>query len=258
MPISTEARAVAEILGPFARSDVLLVHSAFAGLSRAGFQAEAFCEALIEAMPDGTLLMPTMTWRTVTPASPVFDELATPSHTGVLTEVFRTRYSTHRSLHPTHSVAGFGPLAAYLLGSHHLGETPCPGASPYGLMRDFSASILLIGVGFESCTAIHHAEETIAPDFYIRPPDEAEAYELRGRDGTIHDVRTRRHRRLPRDFPQFEPVLHTRGALRAGTVEGVAWRLFTLRDLYRIVLEALARRMDATLEQRVGAEDTAP
>jgi aminoglycoside 3-N-acetyltransferase len=250
MPISAERDAVAEILGPFARSDVLLVHSAFAGLSRAGFRAEAFCEALIGGMPGATLLMPTMTWRSVTPAFPVFDELATPSHTGVLTEVFRQRFASHRSLHPTHSVAGRGPLAGYLLSAHHRGETPCPGASPYGLMRDTEAAILLLGVGLESCTAIHHAEETIAPDFYIRPPDEAEIYTLRARDGTTHEVRTRRHRRLPRDFPQFEPVLRARGALRAGAVEGVAWRLFALRDLYRIVLEALARCPDATLEQR--------
>lgn len=258
MPISTERNAVAQMLGAAAKSEVLLVHSAFGGLSRASFRAEAFCEALIGAMPGATLLMPTMTWRTVTPAAPVFDELATPSHTGVLTEVFRQHFASHRSLHPTHSVAGLGPLAGYLLSSHHLGETPCPGSSPYGLMRDVDASILLLGVGFESCTAIHHAEETIAPDFYIKPPEEAETYTLRARDGAAHEVRTRRHRRLPRDFPQFEPVLRSRDALRVGAVKGVAWRLFALHDLYRIVLAALTLRRDATLEQRPDARDNAP
>lgn len=247
MPISAEQDFVTEMLGPFTESEVLLVHPAFAGLSRAGFRAEAFCDALISAMPDGTLLMPTMTWRSVTPANPIFDELATPSHTGVLTEIFRRRYANHRSLHPTHSVAGCGPLAAYLLSSHHLGETPCPGGSPYGLMRDVDAAILLLGVGLESCTAIHYAEETIAPDFYIRPAEEAETYTLRARDGTEHRVRTRRHRRLPRDFPKFEPALRNGRKFRAGAVAGVPWRLFALGDLYRIVLQALTRCPDATL-----------
>lgn len=247
--MTAERRAVAEMLEG-GSGDVLIIHSAFAGLSRAGFSAEAFCAALIGIMPRGTLLMPTMTWRTVTPASPVFDELATPSHTGILTEVFRTKHATHRSLHPTHSVAGKGPFAAYLLGSHHLGETPCPGSSPYGLMRDFSASILLIGIGFECCTAIHHAEETIAPDFYIRPPGDTESYELRARDGTLHHVKTRRHRRLPRDFPQFEPMLRESGQLAEGRIAGVPWCRCTARDLYRTVLGALARREDATLEQK--------
>jgi aminoglycoside 3-N-acetyltransferase len=39
-------------------------------------------------MHDGNLFIPTMTWRTVTPEHPDWDELETPSHTGVLTEIF--------------------------------------------------------------------------------------------------------------------------------------------------------------------------
>jgi aminoglycoside 3-N-acetyltransferase len=87
------------------RDGVLVVHSAIAPLSRQGFRAEAIIEALLDYLSAGSLFMPTMTWRTVTPAHPEWDELATPSHTGVLTEVFRTRYATARSTHPTHSVA---------------------------------------------------------------------------------------------------------------------------------------------------------
>ena len=48
-------------------------------------------------MRGGNLFMPTMTWRTVTPDNPVWDEIDTPSHTGVLTEVFRTGYATRRT-----------------------------------------------------------------------------------------------------------------------------------------------------------------
>ena len=94
---------------------VLVVHSAIAPLSRRGFRAEAMVEALMGYLHDGTIVMPTMTWRTVTPQNPVWDEATTPSHTGVLTEVFRTRYSNFRSIHPTHSVAGCGPHARALL-----------------------------------------------------------------------------------------------------------------------------------------------
>src|SRR2546423_15132123 len=82
---------------------VLVVPGAIAGLSRQGFRAEAMIDALLGYLEGGTLLMPTMSWRTVTPDNPVFDELKTPSHTGVLTEIFRTQYASHRSLHPTHS-----------------------------------------------------------------------------------------------------------------------------------------------------------
>jgi aminoglycoside 3-N-acetyltransferase len=68
-------------------------------------------EGLLEYMVPGNLFMPAMTWRTVTPAQPLWDEIPTASETGVLTEVFRKRYSAARSIHPTHSVAGWGPDA---------------------------------------------------------------------------------------------------------------------------------------------------
>ena len=230
------------------RDAVLVVHSAIKGLSNQGFKAEGIIEALLDHLQDGTLLMPTMTWRTVTPENPVFDELATPSHTGVLTEIFRTKYSTHRSLHPTHSVAGAGASARVLLHAHHLGNMPVSANSPYGLMRDYPAHILFIGVAFEMCTAIHHPEEVIAPDIYVKPMSEAEPYELRARDGRVIPFLLRRHRRLNRDFNKFIEPLRAKGKLWAGQVGGVPWICVGARDLLRDVFEAFAITTGATLK----------
>src|SRR5262249_44246262 len=155
-----------------------------------------------------------MTWRTVTPAQPVWDEIDTPSHTGVLSELFRTRHSIARSIHPTHSVAGWGPHATSLLSRHQFDRTPVSANSPYGLMRDYDTHILLIGVGLESCTAIHLPEETINADLYVLPPETAELYECRDRHGKTHQVWIRRHRRLERDFPRFAPILASKDQLK--------------------------------------------
>src|SRR5262249_41845353 len=146
MATSREAAALAPILERFGvpRDGVLVVHSAIAPLSRRGFRAEAIIEALIDYMRDGNLFMPAMTWRTVTPEHPHWDELETASHPGVLPEIFRTRYASGRSIHPTHSVAGFGPASSLLLSRHHVGDTPVSANSPYGLMRDYEAYILMI------------------------------------------------------------------------------------------------------------------
>ena len=152
------------------RDGVLFVHSAFRALGAQGLRAESFIEGLLEYMSTGTVVMPTMTWRVVTPASPWFDELETVSHVGVVAELFRTRYATHRSLHPTHSVAAYGRHAAELTSAHHLGDTPCALVSPYGVARSMDAHILLLGIGLERCTAIHHAEEIAAIDVYLEPP----------------------------------------------------------------------------------------
>jgi len=241
--------AVAALWDGFGPDDceVLQVHSAFGGLSRQGVRAETFCDALIDRLAGRTLLMPAMSWRTVTPDNPVFDARTTPSHVGVLTEIFRTQFATHRSLHPTHSVAGCGPLAEYLLSMHHLGTTPCPGGSPYGLARDYETRILLLGVGLESCTACHYPEEMIAPDIYVRPIEEAEPYRLIDPQGRVHEHLTRRHRGVPRDFPRFEAILREEGVLREGRLGDTRWLSFTLRDLYRIILRALADNPSATL-----------
>jgi aminoglycoside 3-N-acetyltransferase len=254
MSAGKEAGAIVPILRNFGvpRDGVLVVHSAISTLSRQGFGAEAIVEALLGHVADGSLFMPTMTWRTVTPDNPYWDEIETPSHTGILTETFRTRYAVARSIHPTHSVAGHGPAAGTLLARHHIDDTPVSANSPYGLMRDYDAYILLLGVGLESCTAIHLPEETVAPDIYLRPVEQSEEYECRNRHGTVHCVRTRRHWRLDRDFPKFGPPLAEKGLLQSGAIEGCPYLLVGLQDLLDVVSTALRSDNRATL-RTVGA-----
>jgi aminoglycoside 3-N-acetyltransferase len=248
--MSQETVAVDAILGriPIAADGVLVVHSAFRNLGAHGHRVEAFIEALLERLgPRATLLMPAMSWRTVTPANPVFDEIGTASHVGVMAETFRVRYATARSLHPTHSVSGLGPAVATLLARHHVDDTPVSANSPYGLMRDYDAFVLLLGVGFERATAIHHAEEVVAPAIYLHPPEQAETYECRDRHGKSVTVKLRRHYRLNRDFPQFEPRLADQGRLVSGEVAGTRWMVVAVRDLLREVFATLVARPDAII-----------
>ena len=238
---SRESAALTPILRQISvpRDGVLVVHSAFSRLSRQGFRAEATIESLLNYLADGTLIMPTMTWRSVTVANPNWDERETPSHTGVLGEIFRTTQDSERSIHPTHSVAAVGKSARELLATHHLDETPVSPRSPYGLMRDRDAFILMIGVGLESCTAIHLCEEEIAPEIYLRPSSDAETYQCRDRHGRIHSVRTRRHWRLDRDFPKFGALLTAKGLLQAGDINGCPYQIVSLKHLLHEVTTAL-------------------
>ena len=246
-----EAAALLPILERFRvrRDAALIVHSAIGRLSRRGYRAEAMIEALLDHLADGHLFMPTMTWRTVSPEHPFWDETATPSHTGVLGEIFRTRYAVARSIHPTHSVAGWGAAAPLLLSRHHVDDTPVSNNSPYGLMRDYDAYVLMIGVGLETCTAIHLPEEVVNPGLYLRPHDEAEVYQCRDRHGVIHKVATRRHPRLDRDFPQFSRPLEQNGLLETGNVDGCPYTIVALRNLLRHVFAALIDNPRATLRQ---------
>jgi aminoglycoside 3-N-acetyltransferase len=231
------------------RDGILLVHSAIAALSRRGFRAEAMIEAFLDHMNGGTVVMPTMTWRAVTPQTPEWDELETRSETGIMTEIFRTRYASRRSIHPTHSVAAWGAAADALVARHHLDDTPVSANSPYGLMRSYRSYVMMIGVGLETCTAIHLPEELIAPDIYLRPLDPAEIYRCRDRHGRVHRMHARRHWRLDRDFPKFGPPLAVKGCLHMGDIDGCRYMLVGLQELLKTVTDALLADKNGTVKQ---------
>ena len=208
------------------RDGVVLVHSAFRTLADRGHSPHAVIDAMAAAMVAGTLLMPTMSWRAVNAANPVFDVQTTPSITGVLSELFRVRHATARSLHPTHSMAGRGVATGGLLGGSPK-DTPCHDGGPWALLAEAGAHVVLLGVGMESCTLIHRAEEMVAPDLYIQPPASAETYVCRDRWGAEIDVPTRRHRRQRRNFHIFRDRLESLGGVRRyhdGAIEAQAFR----------------------------------
>lgn len=226
---------------------ILMVHSAFKTMAREGHEAGAVLATLVDYMAPGTLLLPTMSWRYVKPEKPVFDELSTPSNTGVLTELFRTRYASTRSLHPTHSVAGRGDRAAELLGSHHIDETPCSPHSPFGLLATREGWVVMMGITMDCCTLIHHVEEVVAPDLYLKPPAQREAYTCRDRRGREVTVFLRRHLFLPRDYYQFQDMLAADGRLRTTRVDNTICRAFRATDMARVVTETLSKRPDAII-----------
>src|SRR5262249_34330144 len=160
--------------------------------SRRGLRAEAIIEALIDYMRGGNLFMPTMTWRTVTPEHPHWDELETPSHTGVLTEIFRTRYASGRSTHPTHSMAGLGPAGPLLLSRHHTDNARFPATSRWGWGRDWEVYFLMMGGGLEPARAIHLRGERVTVDLFVGRAEPARLYRCRDRHGTVHQVWARR------------------------------------------------------------------
>ena len=101
---------------------------------------------------------------------------------------------------------------------------------------------------FECITAIHHPEEAIAPDVYLRPEAEAEDYELRDRAGRTVKYRLRRHARpRERDFPKFGPLLAAKGQLHAGELLGVPWKLVRADQLLREVFARLIEQPDFNL-----------
>jgi len=91
-------------------------------------------------------------------ARPGFDPASTPSSgMGAFAEYVRTHPGSRRSSHPQTSFAALGPGAADCTRGHrldcHLGES-----SPMGWLYRRNAAVLLLGVGYEACSAFHLAE----------------------------------------------------------------------------------------------------
>jgi aminoglycoside N3'-acetyltransferase len=117
-------------------------------------------------------------------------------------------------------------------------------------MRDEAAFVLLLGIGLETCTAIHLPEETIAPEIYLRPAEAAELYQCRDARGILHQVRTRRHWRLDRDFPKFGPPLEKSGLMWSGTIATCQYSVVGLSDLLDAVSAALMADPRGTLRNQ--------
>jgi aminoglycoside 3-N-acetyltransferase len=87
----------------------------------------------------------------------------TPSGSGRIAEELRTTPGAVRSGHPQSSFAAIGPRAGELMSGHALNCHHGP-RSPLGRMYDLAdktgldVAILMLGVGYRACTALHLAE----------------------------------------------------------------------------------------------------
>jgi aminoglycoside 3-N-acetyltransferase len=217
----------------------VMVHSAFGSLAKAGYSATSLVEDLCDYFNHGTVLMPTFTWRTVTPANPVFDARVTPSETGYLTEYFRTHVATDRSCHPTHSVAVWGRDADYFT-ELTTDEAPCSINSPMGKLIEHCGWALLLGTDLNQCTILHCAEEQMAPTLYVS--SQRECYHCTDTVGGVHALITRRHTSWRRNYQQFHELAWQ------GVIGGVPCLAVYGRLLYRRACDLLRVSSDALFE----------
>lgn len=230
----------------------LLVHSSLSSLGWVEGGAASVVDALRAVLgEEGTLVVPTLTFDTVTARQPVFHETLTPSIVGRVTEEVRARRGALRSLHPTHSVAAIGPGAASLVEGHHRWDTPCAPGSPFGRLVEREAQVLMIGVGLESFTMLHAFEEWAGVPWLF---NRTELLYSITRECEIHRVESRRHTDVPhyeaRDFPSLEPVLVGAGAVAYGKAGTAELRLVDAVLARNALVPLLEKEPDAVLGWR--------
>ena len=199
MPLSIEALSSAFVSCGVRCGGVLLVHASINSLSAAPDSPppspDDVLDALLDALgPQGTLLIPTLSYLFVSEAQPVFNVTTTPSNLGALSSAMLARKGASRSLHPTHSVAAIGPLAQELTQSHKNDRTPVGPNSPFSLLKNHNGQVAFLGCGSRCNTMIHGVEECIlpTPPPYLLLPNTIN-YTLIDENGVESVVEHRRH-----------------------------------------------------------------
>ncbi len=229
---------------------VVLVHASLKRLGWVCGGSVAVVQALLDVLgPTGTLVVPTHTannrdpsrwrdpsvprswWPTIRACLPGFDPRFTPSAgMGAVAELVRTWPGAMRSAHPQTSFAALGPQAEDIVGTHdldcHLGDR-----SPLGRLADLGASVLLLGVGWDRCTAFHLAEYRVP-----QPPRWTySCVVMRGADrewAVYRDVKL-----VDDDFAELGSAFEAADHVTVGLVGSATSRLFTIQAATAFGLE---------------------
>ena len=145
--------------------DAILMHSSFKALGGMEDGAKGFFEAFQELLgEEGTLVLPALSYESVSREQPHFDVRTTPSCVGYLPEYFRTQIASIRSLHPTHSCSAVGRQADFLCSEHYRDRTPVGPHSPFARLPQVHGKILILGSHPDHNTTLHGVEETAEPE----------------------------------------------------------------------------------------------
>jgi aminoglycoside 3-N-acetyltransferase len=233
-----------------------LVHSSLSALGYVPGGTGAVIGGLLETVGlEGTLMMPAHSWEQMEAGCRTFDARATPSCVGVITEAFRLWPGAVRSLHPTHSVAAFGPQARELTEGHELATTPCGAGTPYARALEQDCQILFLGVGLQYNTAFHTLEALAGLPYLLY--DRVDEFTVVDPAGAECRLPVLRHRaRVPRRFESLEPLLVEQGVARRGPVGHVPCLLLGGRAFLDRMLPAV--RQDPALLLAPGYERPTP
>lgn len=164
----------------------VLIHSSLSSFGHVEGGADTVVDVIINSFK--TILMPAFCWDSNTtpptndrpiqngcvysfydnwnrPPKPFLVESAgIEKSLGVISKRFIAMPGVFRSDHPWHSWAAYGDAAEQLVENHSWETTNMP----IERLADLGADLLLLGVGLNSCTAIHVAEERIGRRPFIR------------------------------------------------------------------------------------------
>jgi aminoglycoside 3-N-acetyltransferase len=248
--------------------DTLVIHASLRRLGWVCGGPTAVVQALLDVVgPGGTLVTPAQTldnrdpsrwahapvpeewWPEIRAHLPAFDPaLSMSTGMGALAERIRTWPGAVRSGHPLTSFAAVGARAASLMAEHPLHSLLGPD-SPLGALDRAGGTVLLLGVGFDKCTAFHLAE-------YRLPQSGTRTLASVMQTGTGREWVTYESAELDdHDFGELGAAFAESGAVSSGMVGAATGRLFPIREAVRFAESWFARHRRLRSAAHPGAGD---
>ena len=235
------------------QGDTIFVHGGLGtfGTLPKNYTRDELCQEIVTVLqtsvgPSGTVSMPAFTYAFCEGAP--FDRQKSRSEVGPLSEFFRTHTNVVRSSHPIFSITACGPRAPELV---TVNADAFGAGSAFANLRAANALLVFFGASFETCTFIHHVEQTHGvPYRFIKT--------FRGlfRDGNIEKeiestyfVRSL-DKEVITDLSRLEARLHERGLLVKANVGGGTISAVRAHDVFDIGTQMLDANISSFLKEK--------
>ena len=194
------------------KHEIVLVHSSLRSFGQIAGGATSVTGALI-AMGN-TVLFPAFTGKITDgkQCPPIMTVTQSPTWTGAIPETARKMPGALRSLHPTHSLVGFGTRAEELLSGHERTHSPCDANSPFYKLVINNAVIVLFGCDHNSNTLVHCCEEMAGVSYHLQT-EVTEGVVITADRAIVVANRLHNWQKPPTDFNKIEQLLLTERAI---------------------------------------------
>ena len=235
------------------KTDALMVHSSMKSIGEVEGGADTVVDAFMEYLKDGLFMTPTHTWAQMGPSYPFFDPETEPACVGIIPNVFRKKDGVLRSLHPTHSIAAYGPGAAdYIKGEENVTTPGMPGGC-WSRLLDIDAKILLVGCTHTRNTYMHAVEELL--DVPERLTEKPCAFQIKMPDGSVKDVEVYRHYNkvnphISEEYDKLMEAFYECNAAKKVTLGDAQCILCEARGIYEVMKKVLAHEINCIIDRK--------
>jgi len=232
--------------------DTIMIHSAFSCIRNMEKGAEGVILAFEEVVgPTGTIVMPVFNWDILHQGDEIiYDVRKTPSKMGYLTEYFRTRNGTVITKNLFNPLAVKGRLADNML------KCPCESSwgqdSPFQILYDENALVLMIGVDYNTVTMFHIAETMFGVSYrFVYEFPNSFFIDKSGNKEPLKNTTLRRYDGYPTDFNVVDELFKRRGLVKEIEIGDSITRLIDSHSLVECVIEELTKNGEFLIQKSV-------